>query len=81
MLAFHAISVCDTTSKFSGIRKKTAWIVFQEYTEFLSGLGESRDIHEDVAEDVEAFVGKLYDLNTPLHFINDVLASIFRRYK
>ena len=79
--AFHAISGCDTTSKFSCIRKKTAWKVFQDYPELLSGLGKSRDIHEDIAEDVEAFVCKLYDLNTPSHSINDVCSSIFCTYK
>ena len=80
LLAFYAISGSDTTSTFSGIGKKTTWNIFQEYPKFLSGLGESRDIHEDVAEEVEAFVGT-FDLNTPSHSINDVRAAIFCSYK
>ena len=39
LLAFHAITGCDSVSQFSGNGKKTAWVVFKQHHTYLIGLG------------------------------------------
>ena len=38
LLAFHAITGCDSVSQFSGNGKKTAWVVFKQHHTDLIGL-------------------------------------------
>ncbi len=40
LLAFHAITGCDTTSQFTGIGKRMAWKVFQQCPHLLHNFGE-----------------------------------------
>ena len=79
LLAFPDVT---TPAHFLVLEKKLLGRFFKNiYPELLSGHGESRDMHKDVAEHVAAFVCKLYDLNMPSHSINDVHASLFCSYK
>ena len=39
LLAFHAITGCDSVSQFSGHGKKTAWVVFKQHHTDPIGLG------------------------------------------
>ena len=40
LLAFHAITGCDSVSQFSGHGKKTAWAVFKQHHTDLASLGK-----------------------------------------
>ena len=40
LLAFHAITGCDSVSPFSGNDKKSAWVVFKQHHTDLIGLGK-----------------------------------------
>ena len=81
LLAFHAVSGSDSTSKFAGIGKKSAWKVFKEHPELLSSLGIASDLSENVQKDAEDFVCKLYDINSTTSSINKVRANTFRNHK
>lgn len=60
LLAFHAITGCDSTSKFASITKVGAWKAFSGTNcELLGRLGQS-PLEEDVISNVEKFVVKLY---------------------
>lgn len=61
LLAFHAITGCDTTSQFAGIGKLSAWNVFQTCTNLLGWIGEQLVPNERAISDAEAFVCQLYD--------------------
>lgn len=60
LLAFHAITGCDTTSQFVGIGKVSAWKVYESCTELLQNLGETHPVTNEVLSSAEAFVCKLY---------------------
>ena len=59
LLAFHAITGCDTVSYFSGHTKNTAWSVFVKEHRLLQHLGEG-DLTTSKVHDAEEFVCKLY---------------------
>ena len=59
LLAFHAITGCDSVSQFSGHSKKTAWCVFQRNHNDLSNLGKG-PITEDTILSAEKFICRLY---------------------
>ena len=59
LLAFHAITGCDTVSYFSGHTKKTAWSVFVKEHRLLQHLGEG-ELTTSTVHDAEEFVCKLY---------------------
>lgn len=61
LLAFHALSGCDTTSQFAGIGKTSAWKIYDCYPDMLLGLGENRELTENVLSSIETFVCKLHD--------------------
>ena len=80
LLAFHAITGCDTVSQFAGIGKKTAWKIFETHHHLLQHLGDGLPEKEVLAE-VEAFVCKLYNKNTSEVEINKERAAAFRKTK
>ena len=45
ILAFHAITGCDSVSQFSGHGKKTAWAVFKQHHTDLIGLGRALSLN------------------------------------
>lgn len=59
IIAFHAMTGCDTVSQFAGRGKKTAWKAFREEPETLSLLG-SRDLTPEVRAAAEKFACMLY---------------------
>ena len=56
LLAFHAITGCDTTSQFTGIGKKSAWKVYQQFPHLLHQLGEDLMPTPATIASVEEFV-------------------------
>ncbi|XP_078368457.1 uncharacterized protein LOC144652292 [Oculina patagonica] len=81
LLAFHAITGCDTTSQFAGIGKQSAWSIFVTYSELLQHLGREECPDDKVLSDAEAFVCKLYNRGTVEVLINSERAAAFRRAK
>ena len=59
LLAFHAITGCDSVSQFSCHGKKTAWKVFQQHHTDLIGLGKG-PFTENIAISTEKFICKMY---------------------
>ena len=59
MLAFHAITGCDSVSQLSGHSKKTAWHVFQHHHSNLSHLGKGH-LTEEISKSAEKFICQLY---------------------
>ena len=60
MLAFHAITGCDTVSYLSGHSKKSAWGVFTEHHHLLKDLGKYPTLSKEVTEDAEKFICHIY---------------------
>ncbi|KAK3909863.1 Chromosome-associated kinesin KIF4 [Frankliniella fusca] len=57
LLAFHAITGCDTSSKIASVTKTGAWKNFNGQTcKLLSGLGETTELASDEIEKIEEFV-------------------------
>ena len=63
LLAFHALTGCDTTSFFFGISKKTGFKVYKDNVGLLGGFGEG-NLTEQKIVDCEKFVCKLYNQGT-----------------
>ena len=59
LLAFHAITGCDSVSQFSGHGKKKAWQVFQQHHNDLSDLGKG-PLTDDMVASAEKFICKIY---------------------
>ena len=81
LLAFHAITGCDTTSQFYGVGKASAWKVFEDAPDLLEHLGEESQISADVLAKAEAFVCKLYNPGTQEVEINQERVGAFRKSK
>ena len=80
LLAFHAITGCDTTSQFVGIGKQKAWKAFDGHSvELLKHLGEESHPNANVFADAEAFVCQLYNKGTEEVHINKERAAVFRK--
>ncbi len=59
LLAFHALTGCDTTSYMANHSKQTSWTLFKEHYALLNGLGVG-DITKETIQSVESFVCKIY---------------------
>jgi len=81
LLAFHAITGCDTTSQFYGVGKASAWKVFEDASDLLEHLGEESQNSADVLAKAEAFVCKLYNPGAQEVEINKERAAAFRKSK
>ena len=62
LLAFHAITGCDSVSQFSGHGKKTAWTVFKRHHTDLIGRGKG-SLTENIATLAEKFICKIYGVS------------------
>ncbi|KAG1683971.1 hypothetical protein GQR58_009569 [Nymphon striatum] len=60
LLAFHAITGCDTMSYLMGHSKKTSWDVFLEHNKLLQKIGEDGTVSEDGIRMAEAFICRIY---------------------
>ncbi|KAG1671244.1 NEDD4 family-interacting protein 1 [Nymphon striatum] len=56
LLAFHAITGCDTVSYLMGHSKKTTWDVFLKHNKLLQKIGEDGTVSEDGIRMAEAFI-------------------------
>lgn len=81
LLAFHAITGCDTTNQFTGIGKRTAWKVFQQCPHLLQNFGEEEVPGQDTLCLAEEFVGKLYDPKSTSKSIHEVRCALFGKVK
>ena len=61
LLAFHALTGCDTTSHFAQHSKKLAWKVFKMHHTLLKDLGIG-ELDQAKIQLSEAFVCKMYNL-------------------
>ena len=66
LLAYHAITGCDSTSQFSGHGKKSSWSTYLSAPELLDGFSNCTD---SAFIDAERFVIKMY---SPLSSSNSV---------
>ena len=62
ILAFHAITGCDSVSFIAGHSKKSAWKVFGTHYELLCDLGKA-ELTSEVFQSAEKFICFLYNLN------------------
>jgi len=80
LLAFDAITGCNTTSQFVGIGKQKAWKAFDGRSlELLERLGEESCPNANVLAEAEAFVWQLYNEGTEEVHINNERAAMFRK--
>ena len=63
ILAFHAITGCDTLSYFAGHTKKTAWKTFKDHWELLLELGNGL-LNDQILANAEAFVCRQYGIDS-----------------
>ena len=59
LLAFHAVTGCDSVSQFSSHCKNTAWQVFQQHNTDLIGLGKG-PLTDHIVISTEKFICKMY---------------------
>ena len=80
LLAFHALTGCDTTSQFVVIGKQKAWKAFDgPSVKLLEHLGEGSHPNANVLADAEAFVWQLYNKGTEEVHVNKERATAFRK--
>ena len=63
LLAFHAITACDSTSALAGIGKKKGWQLLsrsEQHQDSLYLLGAQPSLSDDIADKCEAFICDLY---------------------
>ena len=61
LLAFHAVTGCDSVSQFCGHDKKTAWQVFQKHHKDLADLGKGY-LTENTVVSAEIVICKMYGI-------------------
>ena len=61
VLAFHALTGCDTTSYMANHSKRSAWKVFKENHELLKDIGVG-DLTDEITSSAEKFVCRLYNV-------------------
>jgi hypothetical protein len=61
LLAFHALTGCDTTSYIADHTKRTAWRVFKEHHALLNELGVG-DLTKEKIMSSEAFMCRMYNV-------------------
>ena len=82
LLAFHALTGCDTTSQFVGIGKQKAWKAFDGPTvKLFERLGEGSHPNANVLADAEAFVCQLYNKGTEDVLVNKERATVRKTRK
>ncbi len=77
LLAFHAVTGCDTTSQFAGHGKRTAWKTFLTHPQLLDELGRT-PLNDGVVKAVEMFVVKLYAPAMDLTSVDELRVRMFR---
>lgn len=80
LMAYHAVTGCDTTSQFSGKGKKTTWKAFQEKPKLLEEMGGSAQFRDEALSQSEQFVCHLYG-QADVRSINEVRLKMFVKGK
>ena len=62
LLAFHALTGCDTTSYIANHTKQSSWKVFKEHHELLKNLGIG-ELTEETIKSSEMFVCRIYNVD------------------
>ena len=63
LLAFHAVTGCDSVSQFGGHGNKTAWQVFEKHHKDLADLGIGKGyLTENMVVSAEKFICKIYGI-------------------
>jgi hypothetical protein len=78
---FHALTGCDTVSFFGGSGKKTAWDVWDVFTDLtpaLQTLKESPEDEDSIAK-VERFVVLMYDRTSNTMEVNQARQELFSK--
>lgn len=75
LLAFHALTGCDTTSHFAGFGKKMAWKVYKDQPKLIVGLGRGL-VTSTLTTKVEQFVVKLYSAKDQCS-VNELRCKLF----
>lgn len=81
IIAFHAMTGCDTVSQFAGKGKKTTWKSYSKSPELLSLLGSSAELSPQLVSDAEIFACKLYTKDDNCSSINEVRVKVFMEGK
>ena len=79
LLAFHAVTGCDTTSQFTSIGKKKSWQVFRLYPHLFNILGEHEITSGAAVSVVEEFVCRLDEPKSTTKSIEMVRCNMFQR--
>ena len=81
ILAFHAVTGCDTTSKFAGMSKISTWKIYVQNPTLLDNFGNNAEPSEAVIEESQTFVCRLFDRAGQTTSIQEVRCSQFRKTK
>lgn len=85
LLAYHAITGCDSTSAFSGHTKKSSWPVFKKHFKVLNDFGCYPHLRDEQFEKAEAFVIQTYLFKKSafkdICNIDDLRAAMFQHVK
>lgn len=75
LLAFHAVTGCDSVSQFSGHSKKTAWKVFLDHHKDLLGLGKG-PLTDNIIRLTETFICRIYGV-PEVHTLDKARVKLF----
>lgn len=81
LVAFHALTWCDSTSQFAGITKKSSWKVFEKSARLLKGFAVDLSKDEKMMSAVEAFVFQMYCPTSSATDIQVVRSALLRKCK
>ncbi len=76
LLAFHALTGCDTTSQFAGFGKKTAWKAYKDHPKLIVDLGRDH-VPTTLTTKVEQFVVHLYSSAKEQCSVNELRCKLF----
>lgn len=76
LLAYHAITGCDSTSQFSGHGKKKTWMIYKSQPDLLNAFTDSDSTAFTKAEE---FVVKIYSPSSSLVHVNDLRTELFHK--
>ena len=62
LLAFHALTGCDTTSYIANHTKRSSWKIFKEHHGLLKNLGIG-ELTDDTMQSSETFVCRIYNVH------------------
>lgn len=80
LMAFHAVTGCDTTSQFSGKGKHTCWKVFLKEPDLLQAIYVSAEFSEDARKGAEKYVCHLFHYGN-CGSLNEVRLKMFVKGK